>query len=167
LWRVGYGEGYSVIPRPVYAHGMLFVSSGYDHPVLYAISFRKSREGAGDDAVVWSQAKAAPNTPSMLAVGDELYAVSDGGIATCFDAKTGTMHWSQRLGGGFSASPVFADGKIYFLNEQGVCSVVKAGKEFQSLAKNELGERTLASPAILDYTILIRSWGHLWKIGVP
>src|ERR1043165_605391 len=89
LWRVGYGEGYSIIPRPVFAHGMLFVSSGYDHPVLYAISFRKAREGKGDDAVVWSQAKGAPNTPSMLVVGDELYVVSDAGIATCFDSKTG------------------------------------------------------------------------------
>jgi outer membrane protein assembly factor BamB len=167
LWRVGYGEGYSVIPRPVYAHGILFIGSGYDRPVIYAISFDKARQNKGDDAVIWSEARGAPNTPSLLVVGEELYAVSDGGIATCFDAKTGTKHWSERLGGGFSASPVCAEQKIYFLNEQGACFVVKAGKTFELTAKNELGERTLASPAILDNTILIRSAGHLWKIGAP
>jgi outer membrane protein assembly factor BamB len=101
----------------------------------------------------------------MLAVGDELYVVSDAGIATCFDAKSGKTHWSERLGGGFSASPVFAEGKIYFQNEEGVGYVVKAGTEFQLLAKNELGERTLASPAVLDNTILIRSASALWRIG--
>jgi outer membrane protein assembly factor BamB len=158
IWRVGYGEGYSVIPRPVYAHGLLFIGSGYDRPVIYAIDPVK-REA------VWTEPKGAPNTPSMLVVGDELYTVSDAGIATCLDAKTGASHWSERLGGGVSASPVYAEQKIYFLNEQGVTSVVKAGKQFQLLGKNEIGERTLASPAIMDSTVLIRSAGHLWKIG--
>ncbi len=158
IWRVGYDEGYSVIPRPVYAHGLLFIGSGYDRPVIYAIDPVK-REA------VWTQPKGAPNTPSMLVVGNELYTVSDAGIATCFDAKTGTTHWNERLGGGFSASPVYAGQKIYFLNEQGVTFVVKAGKQFELLAKNEIGERTLASPAILDGTVLVRSAGSLWKIG--
>lgn len=158
LWRVGYGEGYSVIPRPVFAHGLVFVGSGYDRPVIHAVDPVKKES-------VWTQAKGAPNTPSMLVVGDELYVVSDAGIATCFDAKTGTTHWSERLGGGFSASPAFAEGKLYFLNEEGVGSVVKAGKTFELVAKNELGERTLASPAVLDNAILVRSVSAIWKIG--
>jgi outer membrane protein assembly factor BamB len=158
LWRVGYGEGYSIIPRPIFAHGLIFVGSGYDRPVIYAVDPAK-KEAA------WSQAKGAPNTPSMLVVGDELYVVSDSGIATCFDAKSGTTHWSERLGGGFSASPVFAESKIYFQNEEGVGFVVKASKTFELLAKNELGDRTLASPAVLDNAILIRSASALWKIG--
>jgi outer membrane protein assembly factor BamB len=165
IWRSGYGEGYSVIPRPVYAHGLLFVSSGYDRPVIYAVNPKGAKGDVTDSAIAWQQAKGAPNTPSMLAVGDELYVVSDAGIATCFDAKSGKTHWSERLGGGFSASPVFAEGKIYFQNEEGVGYVVKAGTEFQLLAKNELGERTLASPAVLDNTILIRSASALWRIG--
>ena len=114
---------------------------------------------------VWTHAKGAPNTPSMLVVGDELYVVSDSGIASCMDAKTGTAHWSERLGGGFSASPVYAEGKIYFLNEEGVGSIVKAGKSFELMAKNELGDRTLASPAVLDNALLIRSASALWKFG--
>jgi outer membrane protein assembly factor BamB len=165
IWRSGYGEGYSVIPRPVYAHGLLFVSSGYDRPVIYAVNPKGAKGDVTDSAIVWQQAKGAPNTPSMLVVGEELYVVSDAGIATCFDAKTGKTYWSERLGGGFSASPVLVEGKIYFQNEEGVGYVVKAGKEFQFVAKNELGERTPPSPAVLDNTILIRSATHLWKIG--
>jgi outer membrane protein assembly factor BamB len=166
IWRSSYGEGYSVIPRPVFAHGLLFVSSGYDHPVIYAVDPKGAKGDVTDSAIKWQEAKGAPNTPSMLAVGDELYVVSDAGIATCFDAKTGKAHWSERLGGGFSASPVVAEGRIYFLNEAGVGFVLKASKSFELLAKNELGERTLASPAVLDGMILIRSAGHLWRIGV-
>jgi outer membrane protein assembly factor BamB len=91
--------------------------------------------------------------------------VSDGGIASCLDAKTGKTHWSERLGGGFSASPVFAEGKIYFFNEEGVGFVVKASKTYELIQKNELGDRTLASPAVLDNAILIRSASAVWKIG--
>jgi outer membrane protein assembly factor BamB len=165
IWRCGYGEGYSVIPRPVYAHGLLFVGSGYDRPVTYAINPKGAKGDVTDSAIVWQQAKGAPNTPSLLAVGDELYEVSDGGIATCFEATTGKVHWTERLGGGFSASPVFAEGKIYFLNEEGVGFVVKAGTKFELIAKNELGDRTLASPAVLDNAIVIRSASAIWKIG--
>jgi outer membrane protein assembly factor BamB len=165
LWRAGYGEGYSVIPRPVFAHGLLFVSSGFDRPVIYAVNPKGAQGDVTGSAIVWKEAKGAPNTPSLLVVGDELYAVSDSGIATCFDAKTGKTHWSERLGGGFSASPVYAEGKIYFQNEEGIGYVVKAAKTYELLAKNNLGDRTLASPAILDNTLLIRSAEYLWKIG--
>lgn len=164
LWRVRYGDGYSVIPRPVFEHGLLFVSSSFDKPVAYAIR----PEGAAGDAtetnIVWSHKKGAPNTPSMIVVGDELYFVSDSGIATCVDARTGNVHWTERLGGNFSASPVAAEGRIYFQSEEGVGYVVKAGKSYELLAKNEMGERTLASPVAVDGSLFIRSEGHLWRI---
>ena len=165
LWRVAYGEGYSVVPRPVFAHGLLFLSSGFDRPVLYAIK----PDGATGDAtatnIAWSENKGAPHTASAVVVGDELYFVSDAGIATCADARTGEVHWSERLGGNFSASPVAAEGRIYFQNETGIGFVVKAGKTYELLAKNELGEKTLASYAIADGAIYIRSETHLWKIA--
>ncbi len=165
LWRAAYGEGYSVVPRPVFAHGLLFVSSGFDVPVVHAIK----PEGASGDVtathVAWTIRKGAPCTPSMLVVGDELYFVSDGGIATCADARTGTVHWTERLGGDFSASPFVAEGRIYFQNETGVGHVIKAGKSFQLLATNDLGERTLASAAVQDGALFIRSESHLWRIG--
>ena len=165
LWRVGYGEGYSVIPRPVYAHGLLFIGSGYDRPVLYAINPSGIEGDATEKAIVWQQGKGAPNTPSTLSVGDELYVVSDAGIATCFDAKSGETHWTERLGGGFSASPVLAEGRIYFQNEEGLGFVVKADKKFELLSKNDLGERSLASPAIIDDAVIVRTATHLWRIG--
>jgi outer membrane protein assembly factor BamB len=165
IWRVEYGQGYSVVPRPVFAHGLLFLSSSFDRPTLYAIK----PEGAAGDVtatnVAWSQSKGAPHTPSALVLGDELYFVSDSGIATCADARTGTVHWSERLGGDCSASPVAAEGRIYFQNETGVGTVVKAGKTFEVLAKNEIGERTLASSGVVDGALFIRSELHLWKFA--
>lgn len=167
LWRVGYGEGYSVVPRPVFAHGLLFVSSSFDSAVLYAVK----PDGASGEAtathVAWSNRKGAPHSASMVVVGDELYFVSDAGIATCADARTGAVHWSERLGGGFSASPVAAEGRVYFQNEAGTGFVVKAGKTFELLAKNDLGERSLASAAVADGAVFIRTEAHLWKISPP
>lgn len=165
IWRVRYGEGYSVITRPVFAHGLLFISSSYDRPVLYAIKPAAAKGDVTETHVAWTHAKGVPNTPSPLVVGDELYFVSDGGIATCLDARTGTVHWNERLGGGHSASPVFAEGRLYFQNEEGIGLVLKAGKTFEVLARNEIGERTLASIAVTDNAIFLRSKSHLWRIG--
>lgn len=165
LWRVRYGEGYSVITRPIYAHGLLFVSSSYDRPILYAIKPSGAKGDATDTHVAWTHAKGVPNAPSPLVVGDELYFVSDGGIATCLDARTGNVHWNERLGGGYSASPVYADGRLYFQSEEGVGTVLKAGRTFEILSKNEISDRTLASIAVTDNAILLRSKSHLWRIG--
>ena len=98
-------------------------------------------------------------------VGSELYFVSDAGIATCTDAVTGKVHWNERLGGGFSASPVFADGRVYFQNEEGIGYVVKAGRTFELLSRNDLGERTLSSYAVDDGSLFIRGAEHLFRIG--
>jgi outer membrane protein assembly factor BamB len=164
IWRVRYGEGYSVVPRPVFAHGLLFIGTGYDRPWIYAVR----PDGKGDVTethVAWKLAKGAPNTPSMLVVGDELYAVSDAGIASCLDARTGTVHWSERLGGDFSSSPVWAAGRLYFQNEAGMGFVLAPGKTFQVLAKNDLGSRTLASYAVDEGTFYIRTASRLLRIG--
>ena len=165
MWRVGYGEGYSVVPRPVYAHGLLYLSSGFDKATFYAIK----PEGATGDAtatnVAWTQPKGAPHTPSAVVVGDEVYFVSDAGIATCANAVTGEVYWNERLGGNFSSSPVVADGRIYFINESGVGYVVKASKTYELLATNALGEKSLASPAVADGALYLRTESHLWKIG--
>ena len=164
LWQVSTGNGFSVVPRPVFAQGLLFVGTDYDFPKLFAI-----RPGGEGDVTAthlsWQTGRGAPSTPSALVVGAELYFVSDAGVATCADAKTGRVHWNERLGGGFSASPVFADGRIYFQNEEGAGYVLKAGKTFELLAKNELGERTLASYAVDDGTIFIRSAQNLFRVG--
>jgi outer membrane protein assembly factor BamB len=162
IWRVNYG-GYSIIPRPVYGHGLVFICTGFDQPRLLAIR----PDGQGDVTamhVAWTSRAAVPLSPSLLLVGDELYMVADGGLASCVDAKTGRKHWQERLGGNYSASPLFADGKIYFQSEEGVGTVLKAEKKFQLLAKNSLGERTLASYAVADHALFIRTEQHLYRI---
>ena len=161
IWKATF-SGYSVIPRPVVGHGMVYFSSGFDRATAIALKLG----GKGDvteSHAGWSLAKGAPHTPSMLLVGDELYMVSDGGIASCVEAKTGEVIWTERIGGGHSASPIYADGKLYFSNEAGVVTVLAVGKKFTVLAKNDLGERTLASPAVADGALFIRTAGHLWR----
>ena len=164
LWRVNYGEGYSVVPRPVYAHGLLFLGSGFDNAVLYAVSPKAAQGDATDSNVAWTLKKGAPHTPSVLVVGDLLFCVSDAGIASCVEAKTGEVVWSERLGGNFSSSPVYGAGRIYFQNETGSTYVVSPGRQFELLATNELGEKTLASMAPMEGALLIRGENHLFKI---
>lgn len=164
LWKVNTGAGFSVVPRPVFAHGLVFVNTDYDFPKLFAI--RPGGEGdVTSTHLAWQTGRGAPSTPSTLVVDSELYFISDAGIATCADAKTGKVHWNERLGGGFSASPVYADGHVYFQNEEGVGFVLKAGKTFEQIARNELGERTLASYAVDDGVLYIRGAEHLFAIG--
>jgi outer membrane protein assembly factor BamB len=162
VWKVRY-SGYSVIPRPVFGHGLVYVCTGYDAPSLLAVR----PDGAGDVTathVAWRVRKGVPHTPSPLLVGDELYLVSDAGTATCLDARTGREHWQRRLGAAFSASPLDAGGRIYFQSEEGVGVVLKAGRRFEQLARNDLGERALASYAAIGGALFIRTEKHLYRI---
>lgn len=161
IWRVRY-EGYSLIPRPVYGHGLVFLSSGYESPTFLAIR----PDGEGDVTathVAWQTRQNAPHTPSPLLVGDELYIVSDRGVASCLDARTGKVHWRKQLGGEFSASPMDAAGRIYFQDEEGDGIVIKAGKEFEELARNSLDEKTYASYAAADGALFVRTAKRLYR----
>lgn len=163
IWRCNYDQGYSVVPRPVYAHGMIFLSSGYDKSVLYAIKV----DGKGDVTtthIAWKIEKAAPHNPSMAVIGDELYFVADNGILSCVDAKSGQVHYSERCTGPISASLLAADGKLYLQDEKGLGVVVKPGKQFQILAQNDLAERSLASYAVIGSDLLIRTEANLYRI---
>ena len=164
LWQVDYGDGYSVIPRPVFAHGLVFISSGYDRPLLLAID----PTGSGNTTethVKWSTNRGAPHTPSPVVVGDHLYMVSDGGVATCLDAKTGTELWQERLGGKYSASLTAADGKVYIQSEEGEGIILQASDKFQEIGRNTLEGRTFASYAISGKSLFIRTEKQLYRIG--
>ncbi len=165
LWRVNYDQGFSVVPRPIYAHGRLYLCSGFIRANLLAVNPQGAAGDVTETNVVWKYDRGVPTTPSLLVDGDEVYFVSDNGVATCLDAHTGEVHWTERLGGGFSASPVLAEGRLYFTNEDGTTYVLRAGKEYELLATNELGERALASPAVDDAAIYLRTASHLWRIG--
>ncbi len=163
IWRVRYDEGFSNVPRPVFAHGLVFIATGFQQPSLLAVR----PDGTGDVTkthTAWTLTRGAPLTPSPLVVGDELYLVNDGGIASCIDARSGTVIWQQRLGGTYSASPVFADGRIYFLAEQGVTTVIAPGRTFRRLATNPLDGGLLASMAISSGSLFLRTDSHLYRI---
>lgn len=164
LWQVRYGEGFSNVPRPVYGDGMVFICTGFQQPSLIAVH----PDGKGDvtkSKVEWRLDRGVPLTPSPLLVGDELYLVTDNGIVTCVDAKTGKEYWRARVGGNHSASPIYADGRIYFLSEEGESVVLAPGRELKHLATNQIEGRTLASMAVASGSIFIRSETHLYRIG--
>jgi outer membrane protein assembly factor BamB len=162
LWRASYGVlGFSVVPRPVAAHGLVFLSTSFTKPEMLAIR----PGGAGvEPEIVWRQARGAPSMPSPLVVGDELYVVSDKGIATCLDAKTGDVVWSERLGGNFSSSPLFADGRIYVGNRDGATSVIKPGRKFDLVATNQLDGQIFATPAAVGRAIYLRTDEAMYRL---
>ena len=162
-WRFRYPGGYSNVPRPVTGFGLAFVSSGYDTPVFYALPLDGTGE-LGDDRVAWKTTKAVPRNASPLVVGDELYMVSDNGVISCLDARSGEVHWQERLGGDCTASPLHADGRIYITDENGVTKVIAPGKTFQELATNELPGRTLASLATADGAIFLRTDTAIYRL---
>jgi len=164
IWHVKYGEGFSNVPRPVFGHGLVFICTGFQQASLLAIK----PDGHGDvskSKIAWRLDRGVSLTPSPLIVGDELYMVTDNGIATCVDAKTGEELWRARLGGNHSASPIYADGKIYFLSEEGESVVIAPGRQLKHLATNQLEGPTLASIAVSGGSLFIRSATHLYRIS--
>lgn len=164
IWRVRYDEGFSNVPRPVFGHGLVFITTGFQQPELLAIR----PDGKGDVTkthIAWSLKRGAPLTPSPIIVGDELYIVNDGGIASCIDARTGNVIWQSRLGGTYSASPVYVDGRLYFPAEQGVTTVLAPGKEARRLATNKLDGGLLASIAVAGGSFFLRTDSALYRVA--
>jgi outer membrane protein assembly factor BamB len=164
IWWFTY-SGYSNVAMPVYAHGMLYFSTGFGEPKFHAIK----PGGQGDiteTANVWSvnRSSVVPLDVSPLAVGNEIYTIADSGIAVCYDARSGKQHWQKRLGSQFWASPVDAEGRIYCLDASGTTTVLAAGPQFKILATNKLAGRTQASLAIVDGAIYLRTDTHLYRI---
>jgi outer membrane protein assembly factor BamB len=165
IWRVSYEDGFSNVPRPVFGQGLVFIATGFQQPALIAVR----PDGSGDvtrSHIAWTLRRGAPLTPSPILVGDQLFVVNDTGIATCVDAKTGTIQWQQRLGGNYAASPVYADGRIYFPSEEGITTVIEPGTSFKRLAVNQLDGAILASMAVAQKSFFIRTHTHLYRIGV-
>jgi len=167
LWRAN-GTTIETIPTPVVGHGLVFTSSGRAGPTL---AIRPGGQGdVTNTHLAWTSPRGSPFVPSPVLYGGHLYMVNDmTSIATAFDAVSGATLWQGRLGvaqrEGFSASPIVADGKVFFTNDNGETFVLRAGKEFDLIHVNSIGERTLASPALVDGRWYIRTEGHLFAIG--
>ncbi len=163
LWKVRH-RGFSVAPRPVSGHGMVFALIDHDRPELWAL--RPDGDGdVTDSHVVWKMTRGMPSRSSPLLVGDLLFVVNNGGIATCLWARTGEVVWKDRIQGKYSASPIHADGRIYFFNEDGVGTVIRPSREFDVLAVNLVPEEPLlASPAVAERAIFVRTEKHLYRL---
>jgi putative CocE/NonD family hydrolase len=169
LWRLG-RHAEITVPTPFYGAGLIFITSGY-RPVQPIYAIKPGARGdislaegkTTNDGIAWSVDKGGPYMPTPIVYGDYLYVVSNAGIVTCYEAKTGKQVYKERLGGsgGYTASPVAADGRLYFAGEESGVRVVRAGPKFEVLAVNPLGEPCLATPAISDGMIFVRTQHHL------
>ena len=142
---------------------MIFFPTGFSAGQLFAVK----TGGNGlitDTHVAWKLKRSVSNKPSILLIDDLIYMVSDTGIVSCLEAKTGVQVWQQRIGGEFSASPVYADGKLWFFSEDGKTTVIKPGRAFERLAENQLADGFLASPAIAGKAFFLRTRTHLYRI---
>lgn len=162
IWWSEY-DGYSLVPRPVFGNGLVYACSGFNRPVLYAVK-PTGQGNVTKTHVVWTLRRQVPLNPSPLLVGEELYIVSDRGVATCLDSRTGKQHWQQRLGGNFYASPVYAGGHIYWLNRKGGTTVTLPGKTFQQVAVNSIDGYTWASPAVYQNSLYLRTDKAVYRI---
>ncbi len=163
LWTVS-SPGEGVVPSAVVGDGMAFTCSGFRQETILATRLN----GRGDITqthVAWRVTDEVPHVPSLLYVSPRLYSITEAGIVNCRQGATGERLWRQRLAGKFSASPVYADGKVYFLSEKGRATVVEEGPEYKVVAENELDETCCASPAISQGNIFLRTEKALYCIG--
>jgi len=161
LWTIYHG-GMNEAGRPVFAHGLLYLTAGHTRTLLAA------KPGAGDlteSDFAWTLKKDGPTRPSPIVVGNHLYVSSDEGNAFCLDAKTGKQIWKERLGGPTSASPIFVDGVLWFACENGKVDLVAAKPDFQRVATNALKDGCKASPAAVGDAVYLRTFTHLYCVG--
>ena len=164
LWRVRHqGWGWNVACRPIYSSGLVFFTTGVAK-ILVAVD----PSGSGDVTnthVVWSHRRGSPEIPSPIIKDNLIFFTNEGGVVSCLEAKTGNEGWKGRIHGNHWASPVYADQKIYFFNKDGKVSVISAGKEFKLLAENELNAGFIASPAVVNESMILRSETHLYHLA--
>ena len=163
LWHTGSTNRFPV-PSPVFHDGVIYMSRGYRSSPYMALR-PGGRGDVSNTHVIWENTTGGPYVSSLLYDNGLVYMATDVGAVTVVDAKNGSRVWQQRIDGVFSASPVAADGKIYFLSETGHAIVVRSGRSPEVLARNDLGERQIASPAISNGQIFIRTDDHLFAIG--
>jgi len=163
LWYFGESNRFP-IPAPVVHDGIIYMSRGYRSGPYFALR----TGGRGDlspSHVVWHVPTGAPYVSSLLHLDGRVYMANDVGVLTAVDASNGERIWQERVEGVFSASPVGGAGHVFFASEGGVTFVVKAGRKPEIVARNDLGERIIASPAVAGGRLFIRTDDHLFSIG--
>ncbi len=172
LWRFSDDNTQVKMQAPLVSDGLIYVTGGYPagRP-MYAfrpgavgdISLKPGQET--NDFIAWRAASGSPYTPTPIIYGDLFYVLADNGVFSAYDAKTGERIYQERLPSSFSASPIAADGKLYLASQDGDVFVVKAGRKYELLATNPMGQPLLATPAISDRLIIVRGENTIYAIG--
>ncbi|HZZ72402.1 MAG TPA: PQQ-binding-like beta-propeller repeat protein [Pirellulales bacterium] len=167
LWFLPNIVGGRTVHSPTAWQDLVFVTQGKSGPMLAVKLAGASGERSRESAVAWRDASGTPDTCCPVVSGEFLFTLTDSGISKCFEARTGQMKWKERVKGEYKASPLAAEGRIYYLNTHGLCTVVSAGERFERLSENQLDEDTIASPAVSDGRIFIRGKKNLYCLGKP
>lgn len=163
IWRVQHGDGFSNVPVAVVDHDIAFLCTGYMQPQLWAVRLG-GKGDISDSNVIWRIRKSVPNMPSPIVVGDHLIFVSDQGVVSRVAARTGELQGQRRIGGNYSASPLLADGKLYFCSREGNTSVLKPDAELTEIAINTLNGQIMASPGVWGTTLILRTDTALYAV---
>lgn len=163
LWRVRHGEGFSIGTSPSFRDGIVYFGTGCHKAQLWAVR-ADGRDDVTSTHTVWKTLRQVPVMSSPVIVGTEIYWVSDDGMATCADARTGATHWQERLNGPCMASPLAVPDRVYFFRQDGTTVVVKAGQVFERLSENPLSGPLVATPAITGRELYVRTDTHLYRI---
>jgi len=174
LWRVEERSSQAAGTRPVVGLGLVFVPTGWSQGQVLAIhpghhdevldANSREQQSAGQLQIVWKSKKGVPKKPSLIFHDGLLFAIDDNGVATCWDAANGGVLWNERIGGNYSASPLLAEGRLYFFSEEGKTTVVAAGREFSKLEENRLEDGFMASPAVSGRALFLRTKTSLYRI---
>jgi outer membrane protein assembly factor BamB len=172
LWRFSDNDTQVKMQAPQIGNGLIYITGGYPagRPMYVfksgAIGDISLKSGqTTNDFIAWSSSKGSPYTPTPIIYGDIFYVCADNGVLSAYDAKTGELHYQERLPSSFSASPVAAGGKLYLASEDGDVFVVKAGKKFELLATNPMGQALMATPAVSGDLLIVRTGSHLYAVG--
>ena len=163
IWRVRSG-GMNASCRPIHGEGMFFVTTADGGFKMFAVR----DDGNGDvtgSHVIWKLNKGVPRYGSPILVDGLLYMGNEGGMITCVDARTSDLVWQERLGGLFTASPIYAAGHVYFFSEDGAAPVLEANRKFKLVANNKLEGGFMASPAVMGNQLILRTTTHTYCIG--
>ncbi|QDT04491.1 outer membrane biogenesis protein BamB [Rubripirellula lacrimiformis] len=163
IWRLRHGRGFSVVPRPVYHDGVVFFSTGFGKPELWAVRV----DGSGDVTdthVQWTMKSGIPARPSPLLHDGLIYVISDNGVASCFDVESGDPIWKKRIGGDYSASPTLIGKHLYFGSHDGKVTVMTPGPDAEVVAESELDGKIMASPAVVDGALILRTDQAVYRI---
>jgi outer membrane protein assembly factor BamB len=162
LWKLS-NDGYSPATRPQFDHGLAIFATGNGKAELVALR----PDGHGDlpaSAAVWKSTRAVPTRTSGALDDGLLFMVNEGGIASCFQTADGAEMWRERIGGEYSASVLYADGRIYCFSQEGKSTVLKAARTFEPLATNQLDNGFMASPAVSGHALYLRTKTDLYRI---